>query len=362
MRRTRSWLLPLPRPEYRGPLAANGNTPAGWALVQERRWRVDKWCYDLGDRCGEHQSGRPPRVVVAAEGIKFAYNAWQLVRTCAFFGAARPAVLRSVADTTPTMDIAVRGNRLFHMNCDTAVGHPSTDRVTIALTPAGTDVVPLEGFDFERALRVADPAKAANVIQIVVGHENGLSAEVAARCDYRVRLAQYGSVGSFSLNNALGIAVARATAVLNAADTNPALPSRVYEQRSQDDAKDRVVNVVDLQTALSSDPYSQSGAKAVRPHADAFLGLEDAAVAAALAGARARMPLQVAVVFENITADRNIAASMRSANAYNCAPFIVLGRRKFSRRGGLGTENYTPTIMAKSWDRDVAPALKRFEL
>lgn len=37
--------------------------------------------------------------------------------------------------------------------------------------------------------------------------------------------------------------------------------------------------------------------------------------------------------------DRNIGAVMRNANVYNCELMLVLGRRRFNKRGALGTHH-----------------------
>jgi hypothetical protein len=71
--------------------------------------------------------------------------------------------------------------------------------------------------------------------------------------------------------------------------------------------------------------------------------------------------MQLAVVWENINADRNIGATCRSANAYNCERLVVLGRRKFSRRGCLGTQNYTDLVLAPDL-KSASPLLEGLQL
>jgi hypothetical protein len=177
-------------------------------------------------------------------------------------------------------------------------------------------------------------------VQILVGHENGLSAELSDACGARVTLPQYGSVGSLSMNNALGVALARATAVLCEADSNPAPPARLSTGAA----------LAEVRSPLSTDPFNVTAQGAVRPHTDDLMGLSDAEVTERIADRRRLLPLQLGIAWDNMNADRNIGATVRSANAYNCEHFIVVGRRKFSRRGTLGTHNYTPTKLVPSWD------------
>jgi hypothetical protein len=67
--------------------------------------------------------------------------------------------------------------------------------------------------------------------------------------------------------------------------------------------------------------------------------------------------MQLALVFDNQHSDRNIGASIRNANVYNCEQVVVAGRRKFNRRGTVGTHLYTPVRHVDSLDSDAGRGL-----
>jgi tRNA G18 (ribose-2'-O)-methylase SpoU len=330
--------------------------PAARPLSEASRWKLEKWGYDLNWPAGAAANGG--KITVTAEAIKFAFNAWTLIRGCAFYGTAHPRVLRSVHDTRPSMDIAVGGNRIFHTHCRTAVRTTDPSKLRVALTPAGADVRDLDTFDWSTELNAFRAKKAQNHecagVEIVVGQENGLSRDVSDDCDFRLSLPQYGSVGSLSMNCALGVAVSRASAALCAGE-------RPEHFRSTPSLLSTGASLGAVRCALTSDPYSQSDGPAERPHTDDLIGRSDADIRRVLADRRSNLPMQLAVVWENINADRNIGATCRSANAYNCERLVVLGRRKFSRRGCLGTQNYTDLVLVPDL-KSASPLLEGFQL
>ena len=58
-----------------------------------------------------------PQLAVAAQDIKFAFNAYNFVRVCRFYGVTNCSVIGSCQTSTPPMDISARGNRIFYLNC-----------------------------------------------------------------------------------------------------------------------------------------------------------------------------------------------------------------------------------------------------
>jgi tRNA G18 (ribose-2'-O)-methylase SpoU len=52
--------------------------------------------------------------------------------------------------------------------------------------------------------------------------------------------------------------------------------------------------------------------------------------------------LPVTLVAENFAHDFNIATLVRNANAFNVREVLLVGRKKWDRRGAVGTQHYTP--------------------
>lgn len=282
----------------------------------------DAWAYSLEPRW--HQGlPAPGSVNVAVEDIKFAYNAWSLLRMCTFYGLHRPKVLSGLTRTQPPMDIAHGGNRLFHLN--SRVGEPLSKRsTTIALTPDHPKAVPLQQFPWREHISASLSDPDSEGLEIVLGMENGLSDAVSEQCDHHVYIAQYGSIGSLSMMSALAIA----THVAVSACGQAPMPSPDARH-----AASPVMGHMPMSnhaTPTSADP---------RPHETSLLDMSNADIVELLKHRRSKYPLQIGILVHNQLGDRNIGAVMRNANAFNCDQMIVANRRRFNRRGAVGTHH-----------------------
>lgn len=269
-------------------------------------WPQDPLVLPLMDRCS-----------VAVEDIKFAFNAWMLLRLCMFYGLPHPKVMSALRSTTPTMDIMERGNRLFYMH--STVDAPLSLRKTkIALTPSDPRAVSLIGFDWKKAA-----AEHPDGVEIVLGMENGMSDEVVQRCDHCVFIPQYGSIGSLSMLSALSIAVHHAHSSLHPAASATGLH----------------ISPKCLGHKPGTSGYAPPSTRL--PHEPAFLNFTNEEIIAELSTRRRAFPLQLSILIRNEIADRNIGATMRNANVYNCEHFVIINRRKFNVRGTVGTHHVT---------------------
>ena len=219
-------------------------------------------------------------------------------------------------------------------DCSTDVsGKP----VKIALTPSDPRAVDIYSLDWQSLMRLQRP------IELVLGMENGLSADVADACDHCVYLPQYGSIGSLSMTSAL----AHAVHVVHSEHHRSARLAQEPLLRSAVDL---------LQSRVQSTPFGHkpasnevaevegdgAGSPAMMPHEKTMIGWSNDAIRLELERQRSEFPLQLSLVFENQFSDRNIGASVRNANVYNCEQVLISGRRKFNHRGTVGTHLYTP--------------------
>ena len=104
-----------------------------------RQYDFEAWLYHVPyPPCAESAF---PTLRACAEDIRFAFNAYNLIRACLYFGMPRPTLLKRAASCTPSLDIAMRGNRLFHSNCyiDTPLLPPIV--APLLLSPAATSVM-----------------------------------------------------------------------------------------------------------------------------------------------------------------------------------------------------------------------------
>lgn len=294
----------------------------------------DAWAYSID--WPQRRSVLPLLNVIslAVEDIKFAYNAWSLLRLAMFYGVGRPKVLSDLVNTTPSMDISLGGNRLFYLHA--RVGEPLSERrVKIALTPDHPKAVPVQQFPWrEEILRCRD-GSSMDGLELVLGMENGLSEPVACMCDHYVYIAQYGSIGSLSMISALAIATHIATAA--------ALSCSGASSRS--DMLVPTATPVKGHMPQSNHPGAQMNP---RPHETNLLHLSNADIVELLRQRRMSYALQVGVLMYNALGDRNIGAVMRNANAFNCEEMIILNRRRFNRRGAVGTNHLLRTSFVES--------------
>ena len=355
----------------------------------------DAWVYGLQWPQAPAVLPMMGRLSVVADDIKFASNAWSLLRVCAFYGLPHPRVLSTLERTTPSMSPQLRGNWKFFEHC--AVGsslRPAAAKV--ALMPSHPKAVQLNDCDW---LRLANEVSRDGTVEIVLGMENGMREDVCAECDAWLSIPQYGSCGSLSMLNALGIVIHSATSVLHpkaaqrrhyigstaakkdmarVGKVETSLTSSASESNSGSSSPQQGIECVALAgamhppctTAQTTKPHpakithaglqhsSAAGHlpndseiaflaaaprdfEASRPHGDELLGLNDEQIGALLAERRAALPLQLATLHYNESGDRNIGAVIRNGNIYNFEKMIIVGRRKFSRRGSVGTHHYT---------------------
>ena len=276
---------------------------------------------------------------LVVEDIKFAFNAWSLLRLGMYFGTDHPRVLGRLHNTTPSMDIAERSNRMFYEYSE--VGASLRPRaMKIALMPEHPRAVPLASIDWKALVQ---GQRGVDGIDLVLGMENGMSPEIVEQCDAWVSIPQYGSVGSLSMMAAMSVALHHAhSGILG--NQIPLLQGEVLGGSNADSGTDSglLTRSKDAVWAFTS---LEKGFEETRPHHDELRGLSDAAICDLLNRCRLAMPLQLAILWHNESADRNIGATVRNANAYLCEKLLVLNRRKFSRRGTIGTHHYTPVVI-----------------
>ena len=287
------------------------------------------------------------RLGIMVEDFKFAFNAWCLLRLCCFYGTAHPSILSLLSHVTPTMHIGHRGNRLFYLHCNVGTGiqrgfrsasvPPDPTRRRVALLPEHPLAVPLDTFNWNSIPEVG--------VDLVLGMENGMSKACSDSCDTYLSIPQFGSIGSLSMLSALSIAMHAAHTSYRGI-ANPSL-SPIPRNATCDLEKD---------TDLASRTF-----RCQRPHHSSLLGLDDHAILHLLQHRRQQYKLQIGILWHNDCADRNIGAVMRNANAYNCDRFLILNRKKFSKRGAVGTMNYLSTVFADELEA-VRSHLEGFDL
>lgn len=283
----------------------------------------DAWAYHVHWPQTRRHLPLFPHASLAVEDIKFAYNAWSLLRLAMFFGTGHPKILSNMTNTTPSMDLQYGGNRLFFMHAN--VAQPlSPSRLKVALTPCHPNAVCIQQFQWASEL-AKSATESRDGVEIVLGMENGLSEAVTNACDRHVFIPQYGSIGSLSMLCALAIATHLAASSFAATDGGVHAPTEA------------AMPVPELGHMPLSAATSQE--KGTRPHEADMLHMSNTDIKQLLAARRERYPLQIAVVMHNELADRNIGAVMRNANAFNCEKLILVNRRKFNRRGAVGTHH-----------------------
>lgn len=280
----------------------------------------DAWAYNIWWPQDRTLSPLTERVGFVVEDIKFAYNAWCLLRLAMFFGVHHPKILSSLVNTTPSMDIMLAGNRLFYMH-SRVDAHLDPTKVRIALTPNHPRAFPIQTFNWETHCSNYRPGNTG--VELVLGMENGLSPAVAEACDHCVYIPQYGSIGSLSMLSALAIAahtVSRSTLPENLASSTT---ESVWGLTTQG------------HMPLSSNPNTD---KHSLPHEADLLSCSNDEIKQALRLRREAYSLQLSVMMYNELGDRNIGAVMRNANVFNCEHVAIINRKRFNRRGALGTQ------------------------
>lgn len=72
-----------------------------------------------------------------------------------------------------------------------------------------------------------------------------------------------------------------------------------------------------------------------------------------------RKRFEYAVLMEQFQGDYNIGTVLRNANAFGAKEVFYIGRKKWDRRGAVGTHNYTAINYLKSFD-DLIELKKRY--
>ncbi|GET89089.1 hypothetical protein, conserved [Leishmania tarentolae] len=281
----------------------------------------DAWGYHIQWPQNQILSPLTGKVDFAVEDIKFAYNAWSLLRLAMFFGVRHPKVLSNMTNTTPSMDIKLSGNRLFFMHSHVKA-NLSTSKVRIALTPNHPRAFPVQELSWDTHCRFHD--RQSPGVELVLGMENGLSQEVADTCGLYTYIPQYGSVGSLSMLSALAIAAHSTWRAVVKEDCNTSHTSLALQRASR--------GHMPLSNSLNRVQHSL-------PHEVDLLACSNATIKAILEERRRTYALQVSVLMYNELGDRNIGAVIRNANVFNCEYVAIVNRRRFNRRGALGTHN-----------------------
>lgn len=281
----------------------------------------DAWAYSINwprNCCSSPLFGV---VDLTVEDIKFAYNAWCLLRLAMFFGVQYPKILSNLTDTTPSMNIQYGGNRLFFMHSRTGA-NLSTSKVKIALTPNNSRAFPLQMFNWRD--HCVDYCKSADGVELVLGMENGLTDNTIDLCDHCMYIPQYGSIGSLSMLSALAIATHTVASE--------------YNRFLSDTSGSKNASLASRSRGHMPLSNSSSSEKTTLPHEADLLNYSNKDIIAILQHRRMQFKLQISVIMHNELGDRNIGAVMRNANVFNCENFIILNRRRFSRRGAVGTQ------------------------
>ncbi|KAG5477891.1 hypothetical protein LSCM1_05193 [Leishmania martiniquensis] len=299
----------------------------------------DAWGYHIQWPQNQVLSPLTGKLSFAVEDIKFAYNAWSLLRLAMFFGVHHPKILSNMTKTTPSMDIMLSGNRLFFMH-SRVNANLSRSKFRVALTPNHPHALPVQHLVQLAHCRLSKPQPAG--IELVLGMENGLSQKVVDACDVCTFIPQYGSIGSLSMLSALAIA---AHAVLRGAVKTGSNTSHLS-------------NSV-VCTSQGHMPQSNSSAqeKNALPHKKDLLDCSNIAIKALLKDRRRGYSLQLSLLIYNELGDRNIGAVIRNANAFNCEYVAIVNRRRFNRRGTLGTEKVQDIYFFKTLQEQQARRL-----
>ncbi|CBZ27567.1 conserved hypothetical protein [Leishmania mexicana MHOM/GT/2001/U1103] len=301
----------------------------------------DAWGYHIQWPQNQILSPLTGKVDFVVEDIKFAYNAWSLLRLAMFFGVKHPKVLSNMTTTTPSMDIMLSGNRLFFMHSHVKA-HLNQSKVRIALTPNHPRAFPVQELVWETHCRFHDRQSAG--VQLVLGMENGLSQEVVDACNLCTYIPQYGSVGSLSMLSALAIAAHSTWRAVVREDGTTFHTSLAFHDPSHG------------HMPLSNSP---DRVRHSLPHEMNLLGCSNAAIKALLEERRRTYDLQVSVLIYNELGDRNIGAVIRNANVFNCEYVAIVNRRRFNRRGAIGTHKVMNVLFFDTVNDDAAR--QRFE-
>lgn len=314
-----SW-FPFEQPQPQKDSAAFATKMLRHALVKRAPKDFDAWAYNIWWPQDQLLSPLTGKVDFVVEDIKFAYNAWCLLRLAMFFGIQHPKILSGMTNTTPSMDIMLGGNRLFYMHSRVDAQFNQA-KVRVALTPNHPRAFPIQNFSWEKHCTKYRPE--ATGVEVVLGMENGLSQSTADACDHCIYIPQYGSIGSLSMLSALAIA---------AHTTSRAIRPENRETLGNTSASTWFSHG---HMPLSNNLHPDKGAL---PHEADLLSHSNEEIKQLLRKRRETYGLQLSVMMYNELGDRNIGAVIRNANVFNCELVAIINRRRFNRRGAIGTQ------------------------
>lgn len=319
------------------------------AIIKELRHckkNFDAWSYNILWPQENKYLPLLRAVRVTVEDVKFAYNAWSLLRLCLFYGVGHPHILSDLAMTTPPV-----------INPKTA-GHYSFDRyavlksslnpstIKIGLNPSHPRSVSMYSINWssiftqkvEEAshphLRGTSIFRGEKSVELVLGMEHGMSSSVADQCDILTFIPQEGSIGSLSMLSALAIALHQtATTWESYKETiNPKtevtswIPNELQKYVVPSPPRNPCMfNASSTLTRISNEDLKK------------MLHIR-----------RSLYKMQLSILIYNELADRNIGAIIRNANVFNCEKVLVVNRKKFNKRGTLGTEKVTQLLFYSS--------------
>lgn len=237
------------------------------------------------------------------------------------------------------MDIMLAGNRLFYMHSRVEAKMDSS-KVRLALTPNHPRAFPIQQFSWKEHCTAHRPD--ATGVELVLGMENGMSPEIVESCDHCVYIPQYGSIGSLSMLSALAIATHTVGRGLGE-DSQPGELS-----------KSAAISHSFGHMPLSNNRHPNSAAL---PHEADLLCRSNDEIKSILKKRREAYNLQLSVIIYNELGDRNIGAVMRNANVFNCEYVAVVNRRRFNRRGAIGTQKVMDVHFLSSVFDDAARSL-----
>lgn len=322
------------------------SSPAVKELCHCKKY-FDAWSHNLAWPNDIHSFPLLSAVKVTVEDIKFAYNAWSLLRLCLFYGVGHPHILSDLSTTTPPVLTSFKGSQC---SIDPYVVKKSAltpTRLKIGLTPSHPKAVSIYSINWssffssdENAIsnpfcKNASGECAKNTIELVLGMENGMSSAVADQCDILTYIPQEGSIGSLSMLSALAIAL-RHTAN-SWYSKNQRTPNTFAQKQNNLVSKGKIISV-------TPPPRNSCMFNDVNHSTQVSTGC----LKQLLLNRRSLYKMQLSILVYNDFADRNIGGIIRNANVFNCEKVIVINRRRFNKRGTLGTHQITDILFFSS--------------
>lgn len=301
-------------------------------------------------------------VKVTVEDIKFAYNAWSLVRLCLFYGVGHPHILSDLSKTTPSVLTSFSDSQY---SIDSYVKRKSAltpTRLKIGLTPSHPKAVSLYSISWNSLFSRSEKSisanscrnslkeSAQNSIELVLGMENGLSSAVADQCDILTFIPQEGSIGSLSMLSALAIALHHSANSWYS--SNQIIGNNSSQEQSSPVSKEKSISA-----------YLPSRNPCMFNDVSFSTQVSTSCLKKMLLDRRLLYKMQLSILVYNDLADRNIGGIIRNANVFNCEKVIVINRRKFNKRGTLGTHHITDVrYFSSTFDENFLQEIHGYEI